>query len=86
MSYRHISGVVTPPNKRTRRIGDYAQPHKSTAGQPLKGDRFSRATPVKVRRIGDDTTHEITPATLARNTYRKDGLGPYSELRGKMFA
>ena len=85
MSYRHISGVVTPPNKRTRRIEDYAQPRKSTAGQPLKGNRFSRATPVIVRRIGD-TAPDITPAQLHRNTYRNDGLGPYSELRGKLFA
>ena len=85
MSYRHISGVVTPPNKRTRRIEDYAQPRKSTNGQPLKGSRFSRATPVQVRRI-EDTTPDITPAQLAENTYRQDGLGPYSELRGRLYA
>lgn len=85
MSYRHISGVVTPPNKRTRRIEDYAQPRKSTNGQPLKGNRFSRATPPVVRRIGD-TAPDITPAQLAENTYRHDGLGPYSELRGRLFA
>jgi hypothetical protein len=86
MALRRISGVVTPPNKRTRRIEDYAQPRKSTNGQPLKGNRFSRATPVVVRRIGDATTPDITPAQLAENTYRQDGLGPYSELRGKLFA
>jgi hypothetical protein len=85
MSYRYISSVVTPPNKRTRRIGDYAQPRKSTRGLPLKGNRFSRATPVVVRRI-EDTAPEITTAQLAENTYRADGLGPYSETRGRMFA
>lgn len=86
MALRRISGVVTPPNKRTRRIEDYAQPRKSTAGQPLKGNRFSRATPPIVRRIGDATAPEITPAKLAENTFRNDGLGPYSELRGRIFA
>ena len=86
MALRRISGVVTPPNKRTRRIEDYAQPRKSTNGQPLKGNRFSRATPVVVRRIGDETTPDITPEQLQRNTYRNDGLGPYSELRGRIFA
>jgi hypothetical protein len=85
MALRRTSGVVTPPNKRTRRIEDYAQPRKSTAGQPLKGNRFSRATPVVVRRIGE-TAPDITPAQLHRNTYRNDGLGPYSELRGRIFA
>jgi hypothetical protein len=85
MATRRISGVVTPPNKRTRRIDDYAEPRKSTNGQPLKGNRFSRATPPVVRRIGD-TAPEITPAQLHRNTYKNDGLGPYSELRGRLFA
>lgn len=85
MATRRISGVVTPPNKRTRRIDDYAQPRKSTRGLPLKGHRFSRATAVVVRRI-EDTAPDITPAQLAENTYRQDGLGPYSEIRGRLFA
>jgi hypothetical protein len=86
MAHRHISGVVTPPNTRTRRIDDYAVPRKRLAdGTKLTGTRWNRATPPVVRRITTDTA-PATPETVARNTWRKDGLGPYSETRGRMFA
>lgn len=85
MQHRRISGVVTPAGTKTRRVDDYAVPRKHTRGEPLKGNRFSRATPVVVRRIESDAT-PATPARLAENTYRNDGLGPYSELRGRLFA
>lgn len=77
--------IVTPPRAHVRRVEDSAIPRKETRGAKLSGHRFSRATPVVVRRIGEDKP-VATPATVARNTYRHDGLGPYSELRGKMYA
>jgi len=82
MTYRSI---VTPPRASVRRIEDSAIPRKDTRGTKLSGNRFSRATPVQVRRI-EESPPVATPATVARNTYRHDGLGPYSELRGKLFA
>ena len=82
MTYRSI---VSPPQRAVRRIEDNAIPSKYTRGTKLSGNRFSRATPVQVRRI-EESPPVATPATVARNTYRHDGLGPYSELRGKMFA
>jgi hypothetical protein len=82
MTYRSI---VSPPRASVRRIEDNAIPRKETRGEKLSGNRFSRATPVQVRRIGEDKP-DILAEELARNTYRHDGLGPYSELRGRLFA
>jgi hypothetical protein len=79
-----ISGVVTPPKARVRRVEDYAVPRKVTRGEKLSGSRWNRATPVRVRRIEDTTPDTITPAELARNTYNADGLGPYNEIRGRL--
>ena len=76
--------IVTPPRAHVRRIEDNAIPRKDTRGEKLSGSRFSRATPVQVRRIDEDKA-AATPATVARNTYRRDGLGAYSEIRGKLF-
>jgi hypothetical protein len=84
MTHRRISGVVTPPAARVRRVDDYAVPRKVTRGEKLSGSRWNRATPVVVRRIDDTTPDTITPEELARNTYRIDGLGPYNELRGRL--
>ena len=77
--------IVTPPRAYVRRVEDNAIPRAETRGVKLSGNRFSRATPVVTRRIGEDKP-DITAEDLARNTYRHDGLGPYSELRGKMYA
>lgn len=84
MTHR-ISGVVSPQGTKCRRVDDYAVPRKHTRGQKLTGSRWSRATAPVVRRIGEDTT-PITPEQVAANTWKRDGLGPYSEIRGKMYA
>jgi hypothetical protein len=80
-----IASVVTPPRAKVRRIEDLALSHRETRGMKLSGSRFSRATPVVVRTIVSEPP-ELLPEELAHNVYNRDGLGPYSETRGRLFA
>ncbi len=80
-----VASIVYPPRARVRRIEDLAPAHRETRGMKLSGSRFSRATPVVVRTIAQ-VDQELPTEELARNVYRRDGLGAYSETRGRMFA
>jgi hypothetical protein len=82
--YVHDS-IAKPTRTPVRRIGDYAIPRKDTRGQKLTGNRFSRATQVVTRYI-DTPRQPAQQPELTRRVYRGDGLGPYSETRGKLYA
>lgn len=83
---RYVHDSIARPNRApVRRVGDYAIPRKSTRGVKLTGSRFNRATPVVTRYI-ETPKAQATGERLARNVYRGDGLGPYSETRGKLYA
>ena len=80
--YVHDS-IAKPTRTPVRRVEDCAIPRKSTRGVKLTGGRFNRATPVVSRYV---ETTPATPVDIPANVYRADGLGPYSEIRGKLFA
>jgi hypothetical protein len=83
---RYVHDSISRPNRTpVRRVDDYAIPRKETRGVKLTGSRFSRATPPVTRYI-DNAQAPATGSRLVRNTYRGDGLGPYSETRGKLYA
>jgi hypothetical protein len=80
-----VSSIITPPRQKVRTIEDLAPLHRETRGLKLRGTRWNRSTPVVIRRI-DPKVIQISREKSIKNTYDSDGLGPYSETRGKLFA